>query len=87
MIVEIFSIKDVKLDAFSSPFSSQGEVQAKRTFHELVEDDKTRIHRYPSDFALYKLGTMNDSSGEMISKVKYLCSANTVRDSVLPEGD
>lgn len=89
MILSIYSIKDVKVDAFMPLFVMQSDVMAFRAFHQLVSDDKTQVSKYPADFALYRLGTFNDATGVVLSRVEFLTSAAgigavmTSRDEVL----
>ena len=82
----LYCIKDVKVAAFTSPFTMPGDVQAMRYFHEIAVDEKTTIFKYPSDFELHRLGSFDDSTGELHSGLKFLSSAVTIVSSVFPDG-
>lgn len=74
----LYCIKDVKVSAFTSPFTMQGDVQAKRYFHEMSNDENTTLSKYPADFELFRLGSFDDSSGELFTGLEFLCNVVTV---------
>lgn len=56
----IFSILDEKTKVFSAPFFMVSTGAALRALNDLVNDTKTLVSRYPSDFKLYNLGEFED---------------------------
>ncbi len=82
MLREIYCIKDIKVAAFISPFAMANEVHAKRYFHELCNDETSTINKYPSDYELFRLGTFDDSSGEMVTEIEFLCNAVSAANEV-----
>ncbi len=64
MIQNVYTIKDAKSNAFANPFYSVNDATAIRSFQQAAADSNTTISQFPEDFALYKLGSFSDESGE-----------------------
>lgn len=62
MILKVFSVLDVKADAFLSPFFFSTTGQAVRAFKDLVNDHQSTLHRHPADYRLFHVGTFDDSN-------------------------
>lgn len=68
----VFSIYDVKAEVYNPPFCMKTLGLAKRTFQDMATDSKSQISKYPDDYALFEIGTYDDSIGLMEpSKVPY----------------
>lgn len=65
MELKMFSIRDSKAEIFHPPFFAKSHGEAERNFHQLTQDDKSTIAKYPEDFDLYYFGTYNDQTGKM----------------------
>jgi len=63
MQLKIFTIRDSKGEMYNTPFFRRTIGDAERTFHELVNDDKTSVSKYPDDFDLYLIGDFDDQTG------------------------
>jgi len=63
MLLNVYSIRDIKAETYGSPFYLSQDGQALRAFGDLVGDEKTSIHKHPEDYQLFKLGTYDDNSG------------------------
>ncbi|AXH72217.1 MAG: nonstructural protein [Microviridae sp.] len=63
MILKIFSIYDIKSEAFSPPFFMSTAGEAVRAFKDLANDSNSMIGRHPSDFRLMCLGTFDNCAG------------------------
>lgn len=66
MLVQIFSVYDIKSKSFGQPFYSLTRGTAIRSFTDLVNDPQTSINKYPDDFTLFEIGTFDDNSGEIL---------------------
>lgn len=82
MINNLYAIKDEKAMNMYQPFLMNNDNLAIRGFQTLVNDHgKSDISMYTADFDLFKLGTFNNETGEIISKVEFLCNgANFVKE-------
>lgn len=67
MRTNAYSIYDSKSGAFGAPFFMQATGLAIRAFTDLVNDSKSTLFKYPSDFDLYHVGHFDDSEGKLIA--------------------
>ena len=63
MTIKLFTIWDSKTEAFRYPHFVQNSGQAIRSFQEAVMDTKIELGKYPEDFSLFEMGTLDDSTG------------------------
>lgn len=67
MELNIVAIKDTKASLYQHIHTIRTNQEALRELQIAVNDDKTMISRYPTDYALYQIGTVDDVSGAIIS--------------------
>lgn len=60
---EMLAIRDVKTQAFMTPWFSVNLQVAARGFKDAVNDPASTMHKNPEDFALYHLGSWEDGKG------------------------
>lgn len=65
MILNAYSIYDSKSQAFGLPFFQATDGLAIRSFSDIANDRQTLIARHPGDFMLIRIGTFDDSVGEL----------------------
>lgn len=63
MKLNVFTIRDNQVNAFSQPFFSPTNGSALRAFADHVNEAGTPANKHPQDFALYHLGTYDDTTG------------------------
>lgn len=63
MKLNVYSIFDSKVQAYSQPFFSQTHGAAIRAFTDHVNEDNTPANKHPDDFTLVCLGTFDDQDG------------------------
>lgn len=61
----VYSIFDKKAAIFSPPFYAPHNEIAMRNVAMAARNLDSQLGQYPSDFALYRLGTFDDSSAQM----------------------
>lgn len=59
----IFAVLDTKSTIFSNPFVSINSAVALRDFRCASADSNSDIFRNPEDYALYRIGTYDDTLG------------------------
>lgn len=64
-----FSVYDEKVQAFNAPFFAPTVGSAVRSFADIVNDERSRIHQHPGDYVLYQVGTFDDEDASFESKV------------------
>lgn len=67
MRTKIYSIRDSKSEIFNSPIFQRTHGEAERNFHNLVNDEKSNVNKYPDDFDLYYIGEYDDQTGKIES--------------------
>lgn len=63
MTLFVFSILDNKSHLYSPPFYCRHTGEALRNFTELVNDERSSVSKYPSDYQLVQVATFNDEDG------------------------
>lgn len=63
MLTKMFSLLDIKIGVFNTPFFMIHEGSAVRAVIDLGSDMSTVIARHPADYVLVMLGTFDDQSG------------------------
>nr|UXQ88062.1 MAG: nonstructural protein [Microvirus sp.] len=70
----LYSVQDIKLKSFDSPFPSANDDTAMRLFRRMVENIPT-MKDNPEDFKLYNIGAYDLDTGELLpSTLQYTCS-------------
>lgn len=66
MQLKMYSIRDSKAEVFNLPFYKKTPGEAQRDFETLVNDGKSTVNQYPSDFDLYEIGHYDDNTGKVV---------------------
>lgn len=66
MTLNIYSVYDVKADAYITPFFLPTDAMAIRAFADCVSDPAHRFGAHPEDYTLYKIGVFDISSGSLL---------------------
>jgi hypothetical protein len=69
MIQLVVAVRDAAADAFGRPFFVPSKAAAIRSFSDEVNrvDDNNAFNKHPKDFALYEIGSYDDSIGALTS--------------------
>lgn len=65
MILKIYTVYDAGVKAYMPPFTMRHSGEATRAFRESVNDPKSNLAKYPSDFTLFEIGSYDDSSAKI----------------------
>ena len=65
MIKQIFAIRDVKAEAFHTPFYAQTKGAAIRTISDYANEKGTPLNQHPEDYMLFHIGAFSEMSGEI----------------------
>lgn len=84
MLLNVYSIFDVKGKCFGQPFFMAHNGIALRSFSDLIQDKNTTICKHPEDFKLYLIGEYDDNSGALCSKPQpeFMANATDFIDKV-----
>lgn len=77
MILKVFSVRDMKAEAFLQPFFSNSIGAAIRAFGDAANKSDSPFFAHPEDYVLYEIGSYDDSDGMLTaqSPVKMLSHA------------
>lgn len=65
---QLFSVYDVKAEAYLPPFHCPNQAVATREFERLVNTEGHQFHLYPDDYVLFHLGEFDTQSGTITTK-------------------
>lgn len=76
---ELYSINDIKAEAFETPIAFSTDGEATRQFCDLLKDERFKYYKHPVDYRLMHLGSMDMlhgiikplSSPRLVSEGKY----------------
>lgn len=78
----LYAIKDVKV-GFWKPFIQPNEAVAVRDFSNMVNSDRDQfVSDNFSDLELYQIGYFDDTTGDIVSMVKFVVSGSALRKDV-----
>lgn len=66
MLLEVVSIYDEKLGAYSQPSFVASTGVALRSFQDQVNSPQSPMNAHPEDYTLYHIGKYDDTTGELI---------------------
>lgn len=77
MLLKVFSVRDLKAEAFLQPFFSPTSGAALRAFGDACDKPDSPFHSHPADYILFEIGSYDDFTGYLtsLSPVKLLSSA------------
>jgi len=68
MLLRVFTMRDIKAQAFVRPFFVQTVAVAFRAIAESANEPNSQFGRYPHDFELWEIGEWDDIQGEIIPR-------------------
>jgi len=75
MILGVYSVFDIKANAFMPPFYMHNNAIAIRAFTDSVKGKEHAFALNPEDYTLFKLGTWDDNQGEFVNESEALITA------------
>lgn len=67
MTMQIYSVRDLAVEAYGPPIFVRARGEALRQFIDACKDKTTQFAKHPSDYEMYYLGTWDDVSGQLIT--------------------
>ncbi|WNK14287.1 MAG: nonstructural protein [Microvirus sp.] len=64
MLVQVFSVMDVKVGGFAQPFFAATVASAQRSFMAATQDQSTMLGQYPADFQLWHISEFDDNTAK-----------------------
>lgn len=76
-IVALYTVKDTKAESCVAPFAFRNDAEAIRAFGDSVSKGDTPLSTHAEDFFLYRVGTFNQVSGQILSE-EHKCLASAL---------
>jgi hypothetical protein len=85
MELEVFAMKDKKVNAYMQPFFMRSPAEALRAFEATAKDPKTNVYKHPEDYSLYHVGKYDDETAtiEQKSEPQFLMSAEQIPSEIV----
>ena len=75
MIVNLYAVYDRASGVYDGPFPGKSDGHIVRGFSDQVKNKDSEIGKHPDDYTLFKVGTWNDGTGEVVDTVtEKLCN-------------
>lgn len=71
MILNLYSIYDLKAGVYNTIFTQFNDAVAQRSFTHLIKDKDSTISSSPADYVLYCVGTFDDTRGYIDNSADY----------------
>ena len=65
MRLSMYSVFDSVANVYGTPFFSQSDAVAKRSFRMLCEDPQSTVSRSLTDYSLYAIGMFDDENAQI----------------------
>ena len=73
-----YSVYDVKVQIYNTPFFFPHDVHAIRAFERLRQDPQSFVSQHPDDYQLYCVGEFDDTRGRLKSCAPRLIQMPTI---------
>ena len=80
MLIRLYSVYDRVAQVYAEPFSAVNDATALRSFTIAQSSPESMLYASPGDFQLWYLGSMDNSSGELMSYDLPECEPHKVCD-------
>ena len=70
----LFAVKD-EIEGFGNPIIASNKMKAMLIFGDEIQHPDSMLNKHPENYSLYALGTYDEETGEIISKIEYLDKA------------
>lgn len=81
MKINYFSVFDKKAGSFSQLYAATTPGVAERAFQQTVSDPQSMVSKYPDDYALYQILSLDDESGYVVERFEppqFVCEARSL---------
>lgn len=84
MLLNVYSVYDIKAEAYLPPFFLRTDAEAIRSFTSASLDENHPFCKHSDDYALFRLGSFDDDDGELVAETIpfKLTTASAVKRSV-----
>jgi len=76
---QLYCIKDEHVGIFDKPFIAVNDADATRSFGRACQDKDIQLGMFPDHYSLYNLGSMDDDTAVIQSKVRFVVSGSSFK--------
>lgn len=80
MKINIYSIKDNKIPAFTQVFTAVSDGIACRQMKQLIDRDSEGYNKFANDYQLYKVGTFDSETADVTGDLNFVSEFSTLKD-------
>lgn len=80
MLIRMYSVYDRVAQIYAEPFVSPNDATAARAFNIAQSSPESMLYASPCDFQLWYIGSMDNTSGELLSYDAPECEPHKVCD-------
>lgn len=78
MVQQIYAVYDNRAELYNTPFFMHNDRMALRAFADLVNDERSQVHRHREDFKLVHLGEINLNDGIITVSLSTIAHATDI---------
>lgn len=67
MVLQVYSVFDIKAGNYATPFFMLRDQMAIRAISDATNNPKSTLNLHPGDYSLFHIGSYDDSSAELVS--------------------
>ena len=76
--ITLYAVHDVKSEHYDIPFFASNDINAKRRYLMLAEDNESMIGTFKDDFELCKLGDFEVETGKLIPDLQVVMTGKQI---------
>lgn len=77
----LYSVRDLKSGSFGAPFAAPTDGSACRMIVSSMEDPKSMLSKFASDFELYRVGYFNEDNGAIEASMSFVCQILSLKEA------
>lgn len=81
--MKIFTVYDVKAEAYLQPYFSVTTATAVRAFQAAANNTEHDFHRFAEDYTLFEIGTWDEATGDIV-QFKAMIPLGTALQHIVP---
>jgi len=77
---QLYSVYDLKSEFYQIPYPFLNDEDAKRGMASVFENPDSMLAKYPADYRLFHIGTLDDNSGVLTaeSPIRLICELSSL---------
>lgn len=77
----LYSVRDIKSGSYGSPFMAHTDGAACRMIVSSMDDPKSMLNKFASDFELWRVGHFDEDAGHLSEDKNFVCQVNSLKEA------